>query len=81
VDGYSAPDFVAVAKAYGIGAARVDGPAGVAAGLAALWKDPAAPFLLEVAVPLTANAYPKIAFGRPMTDMEPQVKPTEMEGT
>ncbi len=81
VDGYSAPDFVAVAKAYGIGAARVENPAGVAAGLAALWKDPAAPFLLEVAVPMTANAYPKIAFGRPMTDMEPQVKPTEMEGT
>lgn len=28
-----------------------------------------------------ANAYPKLAFGRPMTEMEPQAKPLEMEGT
>jgi len=39
------------------------------------------PFLLRVAVELTANAYPKIAFGRPMTDMEPLTKPIGLEST
>jgi acetolactate synthase-1/2/3 large subunit len=79
VEGYSAPDFAAIAEAYGIASARVKDDA--AAGLAALWKDPKAPFLLEVEIPLSANAYPKIAFGRPMTEMEPHAKPIEMEGT
>jgi len=27
------------------------------------------------------NAYPKIAFGKPITEMEPFSKPIEMEGT
>jgi acetolactate synthase-1/2/3 large subunit len=27
------------------------------------------------------NVYPKIAFGHPLTEMEPEVKPLEMEGT
>jgi acetolactate synthase-1/2/3 large subunit len=28
-----------------------------------------------------ANAYPKLAFGYPITEMEPFVKPIAMEGT
>lgn len=28
-----------------------------------------------------ANAYPKIAFGRPITEMEPLATPIEMEST
>jgi acetolactate synthase-1/2/3 large subunit len=32
-------------------------------------------------VHLTANAYPKIAFGRPISEMEPLSKPSEMEST
>jgi len=28
-----------------------------------------------------ANAYPKIAFGRPITEMEPFAKPIAMEST
>lgn len=81
VEGYSAPDFPAVAHAYGIESARVKEPSDAGRALAALWKDPKKPFLLEVEVALTANAYPKIAFGRPMTEMEPHAKPIEMEGT
>ena len=27
------------------------------------------------------NTYPKIAFGRPITEMEPFAQPIEMEGT
>ena len=39
------------------------------------------PFLLEAAIDLTANAYPKIAFGHPISEMEPFVAPKAMEST
>ena len=77
--GYSAPDFVAVARAYGIAAASVSTAARLPAGLDALWKDPRAPFFLEVAIATEANAYPKIAFGRGMTEMEPLSRPIPMK--
>jgi len=79
--GYSAPDFSRVAGAYGIAALRVSEPAEVAGGIRAMWEHPTQPFLLEVMVPMQANAYPKMAFGRPMSEMEPLAKPIEMEGT
>ena len=89
--GYDAPDFARVAEAYGI-AARQLAPARpaarrgravprVAEALAWLWRDPAGPALLEVGIPMAANVYPKLAFGRPITEMEPDAKPIEMEGT
>jgi acetolactate synthase-1/2/3 large subunit len=70
-----------VARAYGIAAASITASAQIAAGLAECWADPAAPFLLEVAIDPKANAYPKMAFGRPMSEMEPLAKPIDMEGT
>ncbi len=90
VIGYDAPDFAKVAGAYDVAARRLDGDgveAGpaldreIAAAIAWLWRDPREPALLEVTVPLTANVYPKLAFGRPITDMEPDAKPLDMEGT
>ncbi len=79
--GYSAPDFTAVARAYGIATAAVEEPGRVGKALDALWRDPKAPFLLEVKIARLANVYPKMAFGRPMTEMEPLAKPIAMEGT
>lgn len=79
--GYDAPDFAAVAKAYGIHAATIDSPENTAAGLAELWRDPEAPALLQVMVETYVNAYPKIAFGHPITEMEPFAKPIAMEST
>jgi acetolactate synthase I/II/III large subunit len=79
--GYSAPDFVKVAEAYGISARRVSEPAGLSKALEWFWADPLAPALLEVEVASSANVYPKMAFGRPITEMEPFAKPREMEGT
>jgi acetolactate synthase-1/2/3 large subunit len=79
--GYSAPDFVKVALAYGIAARRVSAPDGVPAALAWLWSDPQQPLLLEVSIAEATNVYPKLAFGRPITDMEPFCAPTDMEGT
>jgi len=79
--GYSAPSFKAVAEAYGIPAAQVSDPADVESALAACWADSTKPYLLEVGIALTANAYPKMAFGRPISEMEPFAKPLDMEGT
>jgi acetolactate synthase I/II/III large subunit len=46
-----------------------------------LWRDPQAPALLEVTIDTLANAYPKLAFGLPITEMEPLAQPIEMEST
>ena len=79
--GYSAPDFARVAEAYGVAARTAADATDVAAALAWLWESPAEPALLQVMVDTYANAYPKIAFGHPMTEMEPFAKPLDMEGT
>jgi acetolactate synthase-1/2/3 large subunit len=79
--GYSAPDFSNVARAYGLNSATVSAPEQVSPALREMWGDPARPFLLQVMIDMHANAYPKIAFGHPITEMEPFVKPVEMEGT
>ena len=79
--GYDAPDFCAVARAYGLLAVRVSDPARIEETLAELMREPRRPALLEVMIPTETNAYPKLAFGRPFGEMEPAVKPLEMEGT
>jgi acetolactate synthase-1/2/3 large subunit len=79
--GYSAPDFVAVATAFGIAAGRADGEDELDDAIASMWRDPHTPHLLEVAIDTAANAYPKIAFGHPISEMEPFVAPKAMEST
>lgn len=79
--GYSAPDFAQVAESFGIRSLTVREPADVPLALERLWEEPRHPFLLQVIIDTMANAYPKIAFGRPITQMEPEVQPTEMEST
>jgi acetolactate synthase-1/2/3 large subunit len=79
--GYSAPDFTKIAVAYGIPALTISQPDELAEGTAWLWENPEAPALLQVMIDATTNCYPKLAFGRPITEMEPFAKPIEMEGT
>lgn len=79
--GYSAPDFARVAAAYGIASYTLRDPADTERSLAEFWNDPAIPALLQVAIDPFTNAYPKIAFGHPLTEMEPFAKPVAMEGT
>ena len=79
--GYSAPDFAKVATAYGINARTVADPEQTGAALEWFWSEPDTPQLLQVMVDTFANAYPKIAFGKPMSEMEPQSEPIEMEST
>jgi acetolactate synthase I/II/III large subunit len=78
--GYSAPPFVAVAAAYEIRGRRVEDPAELADAVTEMWSDDA-PYMLEVAIDVKANAYPKIAFGHPISEMEPFVAPKAMEST
>lgn len=79
--GYSAPSFYAVAQAYGLPALEVHEVGKVGAAFHECWRDPSTPFVLEVGIDQTANAYPKLAFGRSVAEMEPFAKPLDMEGT
>jgi acetolactate synthase-1/2/3 large subunit len=79
--GYSAPNFERVAEAYGIPAKTIDTPEQADAALRWMHEAVEGPALLQVMVSPFANAYPKLAFGRGMEAMEPQVKPLEMEST
>jgi len=79
--GYSPPDFEKVALAYGIESATISEESETEGALEKMWQSPDRPFLLQVMVGSYVNAYPKIAFGKPLTEMEPDFKPLEMEGT
>jgi acetolactate synthase-1/2/3 large subunit len=79
--GYDTPDFARVAQAFGIASASVRNDSEIGAGLQLLWEDPAAPALIEVTIDTFTNVYPKIAFGRPLTEMEPDAQPIAMEST
>ena len=79
--GYSAPNFELIAEAYGITSKTISSPSALEEGVAWLWQKKDEASLLQVMVDLHVNAYPKIAFGKPMTEMEPFVSPIAMEGT
>ena len=79
--GYTAPDFAKVSEAYGVPSMTIEQEKEVPAALDFFWKDPLQPVLLQVMLDPEGNVYPKIAFGHPLTEMEPEFKPLEMEGT
>lgn len=78
---YDAPDFEKVAKGYGIEASTVATTEAIPRALGGFWRDPLEPFLLQVMIDTYTNVYPKLAFGKEISDMEPFAKPIEMEGT
>jgi acetolactate synthase-1/2/3 large subunit len=81
--GYDAPDFEKVALAYGIKAKTISQPDDINEGVEWLWnsENDNQPLLLQVMVDPNTNTYPKIAFGKPITEMEPHAVPIEMEST
>lgn len=79
--GYSTPDFAKVSSAYGICGATVEEPDRVEDALEWLWAEPEESRLLQVMVEPFCNVYPKVAFGQPISEMEPQSKPVDMEST
>jgi acetolactate synthase-1/2/3 large subunit len=79
--GYSAPNFSAVAKAYGLPAMDIETEEQMPEALSFFWGQPEQACMLVVRIAEEGNVYPKIAFGHPLTHMEPEVQPLEMEGT
>jgi acetolactate synthase-1/2/3 large subunit len=81
--GYDAPDFAKVAIAYGIEAMTVESSDAIESAVQWLWnaENASKPQLLQVMIDPHTNTYPKIAFGRPITEMEPFAKPIAMEAT
>lgn len=81
--GYDAPDFTKVALAYGIDSMTIKNQEEIENAVEWLWKDENStkPQLLQVMIDPHTNTYPKIAFGRPITEMEPFAKPIAMEAT
>lgn len=69
--GYSAPDFVVVAEAYGIKAIRIEEESEIEVALLKMWENPNEPFLLDLSLDIHTNVYPKMLFGNPLTEMEP----------
>ena len=79
--GYSAPDFAKVAAAYGFCSETVSEPDKVDAAVDWLWAERDSPKLLQVMIDVGVNVYPKIAFGKPISEMEPFAQPIAMEST
>jgi acetolactate synthase-1/2/3 large subunit len=81
--GYDAPDFDKVATAYGISSKTIASSNESQNAISWLWssENHDKPQLLQVMIDPHTNTYPKIAFGKPITEMEPFAKPIEMEGT
>jgi acetolactate synthase-1/2/3 large subunit len=81
--GYDAPDFSKVATAYGIDSKTIEEVDEVEDAVKWLWspQNENKPQLLQVMIDPHTNTYPKIAFGKPITEMEPFSQPIEMEGT
>jgi acetolactate synthase-1/2/3 large subunit len=80
VTGYSAPDFVRVAQAYGLPASRLDQPDHAERALKTMLNQ-VGTSMLEVPISQSSNVYPKLAFGRRFGEMEPDVRPVAMEST
>jgi acetolactate synthase-1/2/3 large subunit len=79
--GYSAPDFSAVAASYGIPSKTIADSKEVEEAVSWLTHCGGGPSLLQVMISPSANAYPKLAFGKGMASMEPMVLSSEMEAT
>ncbi len=79
--GYSSPDFEKVGKAYGIDSQTISNENEFDEALKWFLDNDNETKLLQVMIDIHTNAYPKLAFGKPITEMEPFSKPLDMEGT
>jgi len=79
--GYTAPNFAEIATAYGISAKTLSTMDEISDAMHWLWDKSDEPALLHVMVSSQMNVYPKIAFGRPISEMEPFCLPVGIEST
>ncbi|MBI5387431.1 MAG: thiamine pyrophosphate-binding protein [Verrucomicrobia bacterium] len=76
--GYDAPSFAHVARAYGIRGLEAENMRSLTEAIEAMWRDPLEPILVDVKIDPAMTAYPKIAFGKPINQMEPMARPNAM---
>jgi acetolactate synthase I/II/III large subunit len=69
-NGYSAPDFTKIAKAYGLKAIHIDSHKGIENKIKEV-LDYKGPIICEVMVPPDSPLIPKLSFGRPIEDQSP----------
>ncbi len=69
--GYSAPKFTKIANAYGIKSKTIKEENEILPALKEMWGNPNSPFLLEVIIDSDVNLYPKLAFNKSFSEMEP----------
>ena len=74
--GYSTPDFERVAHAYGIPACTISRPGQIEHALAWM-RSQKGPSLLQTMLDPKTDLYPKVKFGRPLSEMDPAVKPID----
>jgi acetolactate synthase I/II/III large subunit len=81
--GYSTPDFKKIGLAYGIESISIKNSDELKQGLENIFAnlETSKPLLVELSIPMSYNALPKIAFGRTIKEMEPQFKPSKIEST
>lgn len=81
--GYSAPDFKKIGVAFGIPSKTITKPSQMQDAVKWMWSKELSdkPVLLQVMIAPLTNIFPKIAFGKPLTEMEPFAKPVEIEST
>lgn len=81
--GYTAPDFKKIGLAYGIPSKTITKTNQISEAVNWLWnnENKNKAVLLQVMIAPLTNVFPKIAFGKPLTEMEPFSKPIEMEST
>jgi acetolactate synthase I/II/III large subunit len=72
VNGYNAPDFQKVSRAFGVRAAVIKKSEHIAEGLRTLFKDPK-PVLMEVMISQKNKVLPKLAVNRPLEEQDPKV--------
>jgi acetolactate synthase-1/2/3 large subunit len=80
LEGYSAPNFVKIAQAYGIESLDISDGEELTQAIDR-YRNFKGPLLLSLKIETLLNVYPKLAFGKNYGDMEPQIKSSEMEGT
>lgn len=72
--GYSAPSFVKVARAYGIKSIKIKYEFEINKSVKELIESENS-LLLEVLISKSSKLYPKLSFGRPFGEMEPETTP------
>jgi len=77
VEDYMAPDFCAVASAYGIGSLRVSGMEDLGAAKELL--DAPGPALLEVMLPQRTYVFPKLPVNHPLEEQDPPLGEQEFQ--